>query len=128
MANEHKSGSDTKNIGELARGILSGRIFTSRHVWVLAEGNENKYLDMLKKVFHPDTITRHLSTLENLLVSDLFNGTLFYGDIKDSKIPFDMRDVSPTHLPHFTDIEFVFGDELKQLDETLKGTYKDAMQ
>ncbi len=110
----------------LATDILDGKVFTSRHIWVLCEGDETRYINLMQCVFSADSVANKLQELKDLYVRDIFDGVLFYQYIDKSQIPFDSANVGES-LPMFKEIEFIYGDDVNTLDKHLKNMYKDRL-
>lgn len=112
---------------DLATDILDGKVFTSRHIWVLCDGDETKYINLMKCVFCAESVANKLTELKGLYVRDIFDGVLFYQYIDKSQIPFDNSKGYDGSLPMFKEIEFIYGDDVKDLDSQLKSMYKDRL-
>jgi len=130
---QRQKGSETKQKAEnrrmvvLATDILDGKVFTSRHLWVLCQGDENKWLNLMSSVFSSENVANRLKELKELYVSDLFEGVIFYQYIDKSQIPFDKENVTETHIPLFKEIEFIYGQDVKDLDKNLTTMYKERL-
>lgn len=121
---EAEQHTQNRRMVDLATDILDGKVFTSRHIWVLCEGNETKWLSLMASVFSSENIANRLKELKDLYVSDLFDGVIFYQYIDKSQIPFDSERVNEGHMPLFKEIEFIYGQDVKDLDKNLKSMYK----
>lgn len=133
MGNRNKSKPRAKTVKDtngrmvgLATDILDGKVFTSRHIWVMCEGDETKYINLMKCVFCADSVANKLLELKDLYVRDIFDGVIFYQYIDKSQIPFDSNNVDGS-LPMFKEIEFIYGDDVKSLDNHLKSMYKERL-
>jgi hypothetical protein len=112
---------------DLATDILDGKVFTSRHIWVMCGGDENKWLKDMAAVFSSENVIGRIKELKEMCVADLFDGVMFYQYIDKSQIPFDKDKINEGAMPFFKEIEFIYGQDVKDLDTNLKTMYKERL-
>lgn len=121
--NNEATGQENRLV-KLAEDILDGKVFTSRHLWVISQYKEQNYLNLMATVFSAQCVAAKLQELKDLMVKDLFDGVIFYQYLDKSKIP---SENNTDTLPLFHEIEFIYGQDVKTLDEHLQSMYKNRL-
>jgi hypothetical protein len=120
-AREMKKTIPTKELRQLAVDVLDGKVFTSRHVFVAAEGDPDKYVKLMKSCFLPEAFISSVKELKDLLANDLFNGVLFYEYLTENRCP------NPDVLPIFHTAKLLCGKNYEKFDRILSKEYKSRL-
>lgn len=101
-------------IRKIAEDLFEEKLFTSLHLWAIAQGDVDEWYECMRSVFNYENLRGSIREIAEALTSSDIRGVLYYAYMHENKNP------NKDELPKFDTAYVLVGDDLRLLDVEIK--------